>query len=87
MTISLFLILFVGIVSLVGTIWIANNDDKQYKKTGKKRIRNLSFIYVALLVGSGYCRCCLYCKYLIWKVGYLEPRILLEGKDYLTSVL
>ncbi|MED4589879.1 hypothetical protein [Priestia flexa] len=52
MTISLFLILFVGIVSLVGTIWIANNDDKQYKKTEKKRIRNLSFIYVALLVGS-----------------------------------
>ncbi|MDT2047987.1 hypothetical protein CHN50_14610 [Priestia aryabhattai] len=52
MTISIFLIMFVGIISLVGTIWIANNDDKQYKKTGKKRIRNLSFIYVALLVGS-----------------------------------
>ncbi|TYR79438.1 hypothetical protein FZC66_15150 [Priestia megaterium] len=52
MNIAFILIGMVGIVSLLGTIWIAKDVDENYRKSTKRRFINLSAIYAVLLVGA-----------------------------------
>lgn len=52
MKIALILVIMIGLISLLGTIFVARNVEANYGKSAKRNTINLTAIYAVVLLGS-----------------------------------
>lgn len=52
MKVAIILVIMIGMISLLGTIFVARNVEANYGKSAKRNTINLSVIYAVVFLGS-----------------------------------